>query len=250
MPLGPRYSRFWKGHPCKRVSTESSPCTSAYYYCYFGHPQDEAAPFLRWIITQLSRRAEVVSTLRHDLFRRGGEPSIPELLDALEQILQVFSCVYIVIDAVDESNPRDELLEVIHTLVTDPKLPNIKILVSSREYIDIERVMEKISVSVPMSNKLVEQDIRLHVRSTLRSNIKFQCWPNDLLIDVENAVSTQAKGMFRWAFCQLHELQRLKGERHVVSKALERLPKDLDETYDRVLLRIPQEDWQFVSHAF
>ncbi|SCO92262.1 uncharacterized protein FRV6_16390 [Fusarium oxysporum] len=179
----------------KRVSTESSPCTSAYYYCYFSHRQDEAAPFLRWIITQLSRRAEVVSTLMHDLFRRGGEPSIPELLDALEQILHVFSCVYIVIDAVDESNPRDELLEVIHTLVTDPKFPNIKILVSSREYIDIERVMEKISVSVPMSNKLVEQDIRLHIRSTLRSNINFQCWPNDLLIEVENAVSTQAKGM-------------------------------------------------------
>ncbi|KAH7217616.1 hypothetical protein BKA60DRAFT_609404 [Fusarium oxysporum] len=210
-----------------------------------GIPGSGKAILARGCQQRLSRRAEVVSTLRHDLFRRGGEPSIPELLDALEQILQVFSCVYIVIDAVDESNPRDELLEVIHTLVTDPKLPNIKILVSSREYIDIERVMEKISVSVPMSNKLVEQDIRLHVRSTLRSNIKFQCWPNDLLIDVENAVSTQAKGMFRWAFCQLHELQRLKGERHVVSKALERLPKDLDETYDRVLLRIPQEDWQF-----
>lgn len=55
---------------------------------------------------------------------------------------------------------------------------------------------------------------------------------------------------FRWAVCQLHELQRLKGDREVVSKALERLPKDLDETYDRIFLRIPREDWQFVSHAF
>lgn len=55
---------------------------------------------------------------------------------------------------------------------------------------------------------------------------------------------------FRWAVCQLHELQRLKGDRDVVSKALERLPKDLDETYDRIFLRIPHEDWQFVSHAF
>lgn len=45
-------------------------------------------------------------------------------------------------------------------------------------------------------------------------------------------------------------MQRLKGERDVVSEALARLPKDLDETYDRIFLRIPQEDWQFVSHAF
>ncbi|KAG5807071.1 hypothetical protein H9Q74_012590 [Fusarium xylarioides] len=134
---------------CKRVSTRKSPCVSAYYYCYFGHHQDESAPFLGSVITQLSRQADVISTLTHDLYRRGGEPSTPELLDALEQILRVFSSVYIVIDAVDESNPRDDLLDVIQTLVTDRRFTNLQILVTSREYIDIERAMEKVSVSVP-----------------------------------------------------------------------------------------------------
>jgi hypothetical protein len=42
----------------------------------------------------------------------------------------------------------------------------------------------------------------------------------------------------------------LKGERSVVRNALATLPKDLNETYERIFLRIPQEDWQFVSHAF
>jgi hypothetical protein len=140
-----------------------APCTSAYYYCYFGHSQDEAMAFLRWIIAQLSRQAEVVSILVHDLFRRGGEPSIQELLDSLEQLLQFFGRVYIVIDAVDESNPRHDLLEVIHTLVTDPRYSHLQILVTGREYVEIERVTEKISVFVPMSNSLVEQDIRIHV---------------------------------------------------------------------------------------
>lgn len=237
-------------HYCEKVSRVNAPCKSVYYYCYFGHHQDEAGPLLRWVITQLSRWAGVVSTLTDDLFRRGGEPSIPELLDALEQVLQVFSSVYIVIDAVDESIPRDNLLDIIQTLVTDTRFTNAQILVTSREYVDIERVFEKVSVSVPMSNELVEQDIRIHVQSILRSNRKFRCWPNDLLIEVEGAISTKAKGMFRWAVCQLHELQRLKGDREVVSKALQRLPKDLDETYDRIFLQIPQEDWQFVSHAF
>ncbi|KAK2922909.1 hypothetical protein FoTM2_017149 [Fusarium oxysporum f. sp. vasinfectum] len=50
---------------------------------------------------------------------------------------------------------------------------------------------------------------------------KFRTWPNDLLLDVEDAVSTQVRVMFRWADRQLHELQRLTGERDVVSKALE-----------------------------
>ncbi|KAH9209028.1 hypothetical protein DL95DRAFT_32175 [Leptodontidium sp. 2 PMI_412] len=235
---------------CKQSSKMQAPCTSAYYYCYFGHSQDEAMPFLRWVIAQLSRQAEVVSTLVHDLFRRGGEPSIQELLDSLAQLLQSFGNVYIVIDAVDESNPRDNLLEVIHTLVTDPRFSHLQILVTSREYIEIERVMEKISISVPMSNSLVEQDIRIYVRSILQSNRKFQPWSNDLLKEVEDAVSTQAKGMFRWAVCQLYELQHVKGERSVVRNALATLPKDLDETYERIFLRIPKEELQFVCHAF
>ncbi|KAJ9413078.1 hypothetical protein QL093DRAFT_2090585 [Fusarium oxysporum] len=104
------------------------------------HHQDEAAPFL------------IESSL-----------SSPDA---------VFSCVYIVIDAVDKNNPRDAVLEVIRSLVIDRKFLNLQILITSREYIDIERVTEKM-----------------------------ECFG----------------GLDR----QLHELQRLTGERDVVSKALE-----------------------------
>ena len=54
---------------------------------------------------------------------------------------------------------------------------------------------------------------------------------------------------FRWAVCQLDVLQRLKGERHIVQNALKDLPKTLDETYDRLLLTLPEEDHQFVHHT-
>ena len=54
---------------------------------------------------------------------------------------------------------------------------------------------------------------------------------------------------FRWAVCQLDVIQRLKGERHVVQKALKDLPKTLDETYDRLLLILPEEDHQFIHHT-
>ncbi|EXM13698.1 hypothetical protein RAB80_016961 [Fusarium oxysporum f. sp. vasinfectum] len=81
-------------------------------------------------------------------------------------------------------------MEVIRSLVIDRKFLNLQILITSREYIDIQTT-------------------------------KFRTWPNDLLLDVEDAVSTQVRVMFRWADRQLHELQRLTGERDVVSKALE-----------------------------
>ena len=59
----------------------------------------------------------------------------------------------------------------------------------------------------------------------------------------------ETSNRFRWAVCQLDVIQRLKGERHVVHKALKDLPKTLDETYDRILLALPEEDQQFVHHA-
>ena len=48
--------------------------------------------------------------------------------------------------------------------------------------------------------------------------------------------------------CQIDVLQRLKCERRVVEKALKNLPKTLDETYDVILLAMPQEDLVVVNH--
>src|SRR5947207_4392575 len=61
--------------------------------------------------------------------------------------------------------------------------------------------------------------------------------------------TTNAHNRFRWAVCQIDALQRLKCERHIVKNALENLPRTLDETYDRIFLRIPEEERLFVYHA-
>ena len=54
---------------------------------------------------------------------------------------------------------------------------------------------------------------------------------------------------FRWAVCQIGAIQRLKCERKIVIKALKNLPKTLDETYDRILAAVPEEEQVFVQHA-
>ncbi|KAH7094916.1 hypothetical protein FB567DRAFT_511316 [Paraphoma chrysanthemicola] len=221
----------------------------SYYYCYFGHNQDEASPFLSWTISQLCRQAQFVPDLVHELFRQGGQPSLTELLLALEASLQKFDVAYVVLDAADESKPREDLLRVLRDLASDARFSKIRCLVTSRKYIDIEQALEPISRSVPMSNGLVEDDIRMHVRSILRSKPKFQLWPADLLIEVEKAVVDGSKGMFRWAICQLERLQRLKCERRIIDKALKTLPKTLDETYERILMEIPKDEWPFTRHA-
>lgn len=100
------------------------------------------------------------------------------------------------IDDIDESMPRDDVLKVFRDLITDSRFEKVQLLASSREYIDIERVMEQFSVSVSMASPWVEEDIRLYVRLTVRSNPRFEWWPQELLDEVETAVSTGARRMY------------------------------------------------------
>jgi len=170
---------------------------SVYYYCYFGHDQDEAGPLLRWLIGQLCRRRDRAPTILHEVYRQGRQPDLPELLSSLEACLNDFERVYFFIDAVDESKPREDLLKVLRDLATDPRFQKMQLLITSREYLDIETVLRDISQPISMNNDLVAEDIRRHVRAALQptANRRFKHWPQSLLAEAEEALSTRAKGM-------------------------------------------------------
>lgn len=179
----------------KKHCRNSRRVVHTYYYCYFGHNQDEAAHFLGSVLNQLCRQSNLVTTELYELYSTGGEPSLIELLRALEGVLNHFDTIYVIIDALDESIPRDNLLRVLRDLVTDVRFQKIQILASSREYVGIETAMQAISIPVSMSNSFVEEDIRRHVRSLISSNHRFKRWPQDMLDEVEDSVASGAQGM-------------------------------------------------------
>ncbi|PMD32285.1 hypothetical protein L207DRAFT_640105 [Hyaloscypha variabilis F] len=207
----------------------------SYYYCYFGHNQEEAAPMLRWFLDQLCRQAGCIPAFLFQLYQDGREPSLTELLACLEALISNYDRVFFIVDAVDESKPREDTLRVLRDLVTDARFNKIQLLVTSRLYIDIEQVLEELSVSVSMSNPEVTADIGRFVQASMQSNPKFRRWEPELLKETQEALTIGAKGMFRWATCQLHELQRLRCESSIIRKALKSLPKTLDETYERAI---------------
>ncbi|KAH7418714.1 hypothetical protein BKA64DRAFT_565057 [Cadophora sp. MPI-SDFR-AT-0126] len=221
----------------------------AYYYCYFARKQDEAGPFLRWVISQLCRRARRVPSRLVSLHQQGCEPGFPELLACLEASLEVFDVAYITVDAVDESMPYRSLLNILRTLGSDDRFRKIQLLVTSREYLDIERILLDFAVPMAMSNSLVDQDIQHYVRSELASNRKFSAWPESARTEIEEALTKGAKGMFRWVICQLDILERLKTP-SAVTRALHDLPETLDETYERILSSIPTQHRRFARRAF
>lgn len=167
-----------------------------YYYCSFTNKQNEVAPFLRWTINQLCRQTKSIPTCLDELYEQGGTPALGDLLSIIEAILEDFDKVYLVIDAIDESlEPRDEFLDVLHNLSSDPRFEKIKLLATSREYNSIKKIMEPISAPISMMNPLLGEDIRLYTQSKLKNNHKFKHWPSDLLAEVLETLSTNAKGM-------------------------------------------------------
>src|SRR3569833_25931 len=179
---------------CEELSKRN--CISEYYYCYHGHNQNEAAPFLRWLISRLlCHNNGFISPKIYDLFRRRLEPTLAELLDALHACFSCLVSVYVIVDAIDESRDRDDLLQILQALATDPRFRVFQLLATSREYADIEDVMGNISTSVSMNHPLATDDIRCYVRSALRRK-RFKKWPKTILKEVEEILPAKAEGMY------------------------------------------------------
>lgn len=180
---------------CKSLSRKNSMLGSAYYYCYFGRNQDESSHFLRWVIGQLCRQANKLPEELQDDYKSGRTPTFRSLLLILQTVLNNFERVYVVLDAVDESMPRKDLLRVIRNLSTDTRFSNLGLMITSREYIDIEEELETCSIPISMSNLFVEEDIRTLVKSTVQSDTKYQRWPEDLKWEMQDTIPKRAKGM-------------------------------------------------------
>jgi len=62
------------------------------------------------------------------------------------------------------------------------------------------------------------------------------------------SISLTSSYRFRWAFCQLDRLRRCLSPR--IRRALDELPETLDETYERTLLDIDDENWEYAHRLF
>ena len=168
---------------------------TVYYYCYFGHKQDESKPFLYWLISRLCREAKYVPKHLLEICKEGAEASSTSLLQIVADLMSSFAKVYIAVDALDESSDRDSLLDVIDALCTSEQFRALHIVTTSRDHTDIKRAMISISIPCPMDNQSVREDIRKVVCTTLATNQRFRKWPQDLLDEVGEKITSGAHGM-------------------------------------------------------
>ncbi|TDZ29510.1 hypothetical protein C8035_v005616 [Colletotrichum spinosum] len=167
----------------------------------------------------------------------------------IEHALEHFDTVYVTIDALDESQSRENILKVVRDLMTDFRFSKIHLLATSREYLDIQKVMEPISMKVSMKNPFLDDDIRTYTVACINREKRMMSWIQQLRDETIEALVEGAKGMFRWVVCQVEMLKRVRGNADAIREELRRLPKTLDETYTRIFDQIPGEDAMLVDVA-
>lgn len=228
-----------------------------YFYFDFSDTNKQALDkALRSLIVQLYRHSnsEDVQRPLNDLWKAHGEGMAQPDLDALsktfQRMIQLGNGVWIILDALDECQPRTKLLQWIKILM-DSQKSKVHLLVTSRPEQDIESAITRWAYKesiVRIRSTLIADDIQAYILARVREHAGLNRWQShpEIQQEIGDTLTNKADGMFRWVSCQLDALE---GCYHysTLKTALESLPEDLNETYARILAKIPRSHAQYTT---
>ncbi|OAL53543.1 HET-domain-containing protein [Pyrenochaeta sp. DS3sAY3a] len=177
----------------------------AYFFFDFNDAQKQDLELmLRSLLCQLLSSSAMIPQLIDALFsscrNRQRQPSPQELLESIREMLQLFTHVYIVLDALDECTQRQELMDVLET-VAEWQLDNMHLLMTSRKERDIERSFENYldeEDTICLLSNVVDEDIQRYVQQRLSADRDLAKWNKDSAVrqEIESALMSGARGMY------------------------------------------------------
>lgn len=223
---------------------QSSVGIGFFYFSFTDESKKDASGMLRALLLQLSAQLEGGEKDLQELHKlyNSDTPPVDALLNSLRQTICNFSDTYILLDALDES-PRDDKREYVLDAIEKIRqwdLPTLHLLVTSRNEIDIRYSLETPSYQdIPMRNPETDIDIQNFISYQLSIDPKLQRWKSRH-DEIQEKLMDKSQGVFRYVECQLLALKRAR-IRNELDKCLRSLPRDLDETYERMLCSIDEE---------
>ena len=171
----------------------------AYFYFDFNDVKKQAVEgFLRSILRSLSARElpAIIEALHKQAQERSAQPGLDALTDTLKAMLQQAQKTFLVFDALDECKEVKNLMEKIAE-IQGWELPSVRILATSRREPDITKTMDSLAQSICLETKLVDEDIKIFVHQSLRSNGALGRWSGDVEAkqEIEDALAAGSNGM-------------------------------------------------------
>ena len=161
------------------------------------------------LLVQLSARSDLCCDILSRLYsshdRGVRKPSDRDMIECLKEMvtLETERPTYIIMDALDECpitsaipSPREEVLELVEELV-GLHLPNLHICVTSRPELDIQVILERLTLhAVSLHDETgQQQDIANYVASFVHSDRRMRRWREDDQDMVIKILSEKADGM-------------------------------------------------------
>ncbi|KAK8113490.1 ankyrin repeat-containing domain protein [Apiospora sp. TS-2023a] len=232
-------------------NTETTP--SAFFFCdYNNAATHNTETILRALVYQLAIQKEEAYTKleqHHQAQHFSGLPKTPDtqsLRNLLQEMTSLFDHVFLTVDGIDECGTHDE--DVLETLIAISEATgNISMALLSRNESNIRELLEGDFVSIEIAAH--KEDVREYVRAQLGDRIRrrrLHLDNPDLKEEILERLVDGAKGMFRWVACQLDQLALCDSDQEC-REALNTLPPTLDDTYIRILQRIPKHKAQMVG---
>jgi adenylylsulfate kinase-like enzyme len=180
--------------------------TRAVIYFYFDFNDVEKQQHEKMmcsLITQLSLRCtstpRVLAALFSSCMNGERQPTSDTLLTTLQQMIQEFDEIFVILDALDECKERQELLEDINKIARW-KIGKSHILATSRREKDIEESLDSLvndQKKICIQSALVNDDIRTYVQKRLQSDQNLKRWRNkpEVQQEIETKLMGKADGM-------------------------------------------------------
>lgn len=152
----------------------------ACFYFDFNDTQSYCGKMLRSLVSQLSLQNPAACSLLHELYIscKGSLLTDEALLAALKDMLVIIPQSYFVLDALDECQSREIILEAIEYLSTW-QLDGLHTLVTSRQERDLKESLESLtdeSCIIDLHRAVVDEDIRTYIRSQLNHKPALRRW--------------------------------------------------------------------------
>ncbi|KAI2601749.1 ankyrin [Hypoxylon sp. NC1633] len=174
----------------------------------------------------------------HPLTGLPCDPTIDELKRVIKRMTKLYDRVFLIVDGIDECGKFvDVVLEALCSISKDSD--NISMALLSRDEPNIRDYLEEDfeCESVAAHTEDITEYVTAEIEERIRTG-RLRIDDLDIKDEIMQGLIDGAAGMFRWVSCQLDHLGDC-GSDQECREALKRLPPDLNETYIRILRRVP-----------
>lgn len=235
-------------------SASTSQPTVAFFFCQAADARiNHATAVLRGLVFMLvDQHPTLISHVRREYDKAGAKVfedanAWEALLGILTDILRdpLLQTTYLIIDALDECTTG--LSRLLYFIVgKSASYPNVKWLVSSRNWPSIEETLETVFRKEKLWLELNEASVSKAVASFIHYKVQILKSKKGFSDDVRDTISRHllenAQDTFLWVALVCEELAKFNVSKRAVRKKLEEFPAGLDQLYQRMLAQIGDTD--------